>query len=225
MGLIRFQHGIQDANGLSKDRYVNTFYGLWIGEPSPTQLTDAATAIKAFYTARSSGAVLRTYMATNLNGPGTTIKAYHVNLDPTHPPIYEEEYSFPTAAGAAENYPAEVALCLSYQSSEAPGVDIRSRRGRIYIGPLTTAAGSSGGAGGATRPNVGVTNCLLDAAQALKTQMAAAGGTWSVFSPKHLALGDVSYSYSITSVSVDDAFDTQRRRGAAPTAKTPLVLT
>jgi len=91
------------------------------------------------------------------------------------------------------------------------------RRNRFYLGPLGRACGHEDTTVHTWRPS---TQFMADVTKSTKQylQAAASGHGWQlmVFSPKNWsALGALS-------ASVDDAFDTQRRRGLAPTAKTSI---
>jgi hypothetical protein len=227
MVVLRYQHAFQDINGLSKDRYVNTFHFNWVGEPDVTQIAQVAAEVKSFYTnPHVGGATVSQFLATHVHGPGASVKAYEMTLASTHPPIYEESYTFPDNGQSGSNYPSEVACCLSYSADPVPGVDIRSQRGRLYIGPLNTQAGETGAEEDVPeRPGAAFMNTLLAAAQQLKTATGLVDAAWCIYSPKlHHALAPV-YSYGVTHAFVDNAFDTQRRRGCAPTARVSSIIT
>ena len=107
--------------------------------------------------------------------------------------------------------PQEVALCLSFQGVRISGEDQASRRGRVFIGPLTTAAAVTAGG----RPHATLISNLAVAGDTLATS-ANADTTyrWVVYSPTTGGLTTVNNGW------VDNAFDTQRRRGLAATSRT-----
>lgn len=113
------------------------------------------------------------------------------------------------AAGARE-----VALCLSFKGE---GTSPRAK-GRIYAGPFESSALVA-------RPSSTVRNALIAAA----TAFAGIGGPdidWCVFSPTTYTATQ-SYGDAFKPVQaawVDDAWDTQRSRGLAPSARTNLAL-
>lgn len=123
----------------------------------------------------------------------------------------------PAVTGAM---PSEVAICLSYQAARESGVNHARRRGRVYLGPLhigvlQTSAGGS-------RPSTTARTSIATAATALAASTQVNRPVWAVFSPTRRAEGG-SLDDSFTDVEdgwVDDAFDIQRRRGLAPTART-----
>lgn len=130
------------------------------------------------------------------------------------------------ASGTGNPLPAEVSLALSFHGDltnvpeTAPNPDgpvpptIRPaarRRGRIYIGPLMAIAGTTG-----------ASNDLVPTSAAKNTWSAVgahlidnvpSGFVWDIVSK---AGGEV---HVVTGGYVDDAFDTQRRRGSAPTSR------
>jgi hypothetical protein len=137
----------------------------------------------------------------------------------------------PTASASPGNLalPREVALCGSFHGdlsgvAEEGAGDTRPRarrRGRIYVGPLNVAATDStnGSANGGALPS-GFFIGRLAAAFAEFTAAAIEdeGGRWVVASRADNAV------YPVTAGWVDNEFDTQRRRGLDPSARTPITL-
>ena len=84
------------------------------------------------------------------------------------------------------------------------------KRGRIYLGPLRADTGTT--VGNVIRPST-----------AIRTNVAGAGATlidlsgvvrWGVLSQADEVIWQIDHGF------IDDAFDTQRRRGEDPTART-----
>jgi hypothetical protein len=149
------------------------------------------------------------------------IKAYVVDNLPTHAPIHQFDYSIPVSpSGDALPLPAEVAIVMSYRSDEAPGIALGRTRGRIYLGPLNVFASTPDGTTGPARPSTTFRDQIIAGAINIKDRFATAGGAWVIVSPTMLASLAPNYYFNVTRVSVDDAFDTQRRRGAQPTFRT-----
>jgi hypothetical protein len=103
--------------------------------------------------------------------------------------------------GGAEG-PTEVALCLSYSADDNAGGTPR-RRGRIYL-PY---------AGAFARPSAALRNSLLDFGELLAQVGTAGNTTWHMYSVRDAA------HKKIESISVDDTWDTQRRRGLRATLR------
>lgn len=118
--------------------------------------------------------------------------------------------------------PSEVAAVLSFHS-DLDGIPERDpgppqtrpaarRRGRVYIGPLDRQAADSA----ANTIPVTLRSGLVDTLNAAATLLAgAASASWSVWS----RAGAAFYGPMVGGW-VDDAFDTQRRRGEAATIRT-----
>lgn len=116
-------------------------------------------------------------------------------------PLYSKSYAYNHDIASGPN---EVALCLSYAVAPNWEATTPRRRGRIFLGPLVATTSQP------ARPAAGFITATLALGQAL----AVAGGAenaWMIYSPTD------STSVAIQAISVDNAWDTQRRRGLAPT--------
>jgi hypothetical protein len=91
------------------------------------------------------------------------------------------------------------------------------RTGRVYVGPLNTIASATTGT---SRPTAGIITHFLEAVDVLNADLISlsngeALGVWSRSDATVRAL---------EAVSIDNAWDTQRRRGVAATARTRNTL-
>lgn len=215
MAIIRVQHSFQGISLQPEDQYVNVFYFQSAGGAGT--LAALATAIKGFYehTSAGSGQSLSTYLSGISDNPGATIKMYNLEDAIPRATIYSETYNPPIhGSGASRNLPDEVALCLSYSAGAASGLPIARRRGRMYIGPFCeTAMAFGGGLNVESGPNPALMATMAEQAQSMQTEAQGNGYDWSVYSPTNAA------AVSITSAWVDNAWDTQRRRGNKPTTR------
>jgi hypothetical protein len=145
-------------------------------------------------------------MSNLLAATGHEIRMYDMTQPKPRPPLYSEffDLTFPAAL-----YPAEVALVLSFAALPLPGVDQRRRRGRVYIGPIGVNAQTGGGSD--IRPEPAAQIAFKDAGVRLASYTSTA--TWIVWSELNGTGADVK------TVFCDNAFDTQRRRGAAATGR------
>lgn len=116
------------------------------------------------------------------------------------------------AVGNTTSYPAEVAACLSFKNTVSVGTPEPRRRGRVFIGPLNSDAVGAESAGD-PRPDSTFVSRLLDAGERLHDDLAP-DIAWVVYSPSG------NFMLPVTDLWVDNAFDTQRRRGAKATART-----
>lgn len=103
--------------------------------------------------------------------------------------------------------PHETAICLSYSAEDDPDKAGRRRRGRIFLGPL------GGGLVGGERPGPSLRDAVLDFGESLASVGFADSTTWLLFSRLD------NSGFKIESIWVDDAWDTQRRRGLKPTLR------
>lgn len=218
---------IPHVDGFTKDEVVNTFVFFGDAEPpSTTNLSDAATAIEAFYNTIPSGL---NSIAGTLNDSrsrasnAVVIKFYdihaHLNGSPHGSPVGTATFTLGAQASGGGALPAEVAAVLTYRSPYfsdvefSPGARPRSRhRGRLYIGPLTASALTLDSTTKRAYVTAGFRTTMKDAASALATL----GGTaiWGQWSRKAALVRIVTDGW------VDDAFDIQRRRGEDPITRT-----
>lgn len=117
------------------------------------------------------------------------------------------------AAPAGGKLPDELAIVLSFQGIKAAGAPQARRRGRLYLGPLDTAAATD------NRPATACLTAIANAATTLKASVIALGGNsrWSIWS-----VAD-QVGVLVDNGWVDNAFDVQRRRGVLPTSRTTFV--
>lgn len=210
-------------NGLPEDSVVNTFNFITLDTTVAT--ADVITAnLNDFYNADIPGAgtgSLATYLANSLSRTfPPLVRFYEPRFDggPMGSPVYTRNLSNLTAATpGGSSLPAEVALCLSYHSNygfaqeELGNTRPRARlRGRVFLGPWLQGV-SQEGTNGITHPTTNIINVILDAGKAL---MAMTPIQWAVWSRVD------NLATEVTQCSVDDAFDTQRRRGQRPISKT-----
>jgi len=226
------QAEIINDDALARDISINTFHFITDETGTPEEETaDIDTHLRNFYSD------VDTYLSSNVKSTqGLRIKQYNHEDAPPRVP-FSDTLGDLTPGGFA--LPNEVAICVSYYQNPASGVNRRRQRGRIYFGPLTT--GTMDTATGDVRVASAVRTAIADAAhdRLINFVGATSGSTiqWCVFSRSDalgLPVGDpgpsseptytnselVAGYHPIDVVYVDDAFDTQRRRGLLATART-----
>jgi len=211
MGFARAQVALVNDSLLPADQAQNTWHFITPGavDASGDDIKDLLTD---FYNAAHANILFSSIITGTI-----LIKLYDLEDPQPRPPVYTSSWSLTGTLGAP--YPAEVAVCLSYQAPVLAGTPQARRRGRIYLGPISTAAGSSGT--GDLRVAVSAREDIADAAAALANQVTYAGLVWVVYSPTIDAGSTLSAACStVTNGWVDDAFDSQRRRGLAATNRT-----
>lgn len=192
---------LRGISGSPKDVYTNTFYfrndSAIIG---PEDVADQLTAnLQAFYGTAPTTVATPVSIASRMSGAiiadNPEVRVYDLGSPaPRYPIVNFMALDFTTTSAL----PSEVAACLSYVAqSNQP-----RNRGRIYLGPL--AANTSVVADG--RPQVD-SAFRISALASAKRLMDISNMTWSLYSPTSGTMKP------ITGFWMDNAFDTQRRRG------------
>lgn len=218
MSVLSAQVVIPAVSAIAKDAAVNTFHFGTL-DPATDIATSAliAAAIGNMYQAvhtpgsQSMGSLLAGTHAPNLG----RIKIYRLNDAKPRPALYDAAANLGTPSSPA-SMPGEVALCGSYQAEKLAGEIQARRRGRFYLGPLNNDAPQSPTNQYST-PNSGCVNAVLGAMIFLRDESdAAATWSWVVYSTVN-GLADTA---AVDNGWVDNAWDTQRRRGRTATTRT-----
>jgi hypothetical protein len=197
------QARLDRTSGITADAVVNTFHHILDTDGDAAAVTGAGQihgALVTFYAAFDQ------LLANTLSG-AVTFKTYTLAHPAPRAPVVTGATTLGTLG--ADALPGELAVCLSYRAAQVSGVPAAQTRGRIYIGPLARGFLSTTVAGD-VRPLLTSNTSIRNAAIGLAN---AAGPDWCVWSPTTLT------ARPIIEVSTDDAFDIQRRRGAAPTSR------
>jgi len=198
-------------SNLPEDEVVNVFHFQKTGDYA-TNVGDTLTQVEAFYTAVYSGNTVGQFLSPWVQRTAQ-LRAYDLLTDPPRIPTIQT-LSLPSAESNS-GLPEEVAICLSYHGAVPPALTPH-RRGRIYFGPLCTTAYSIANTTNPARPSTSVTQTLGLAAAAL----VLSGAGWAVRT-KHGGTGIApGFLTLIHDGYVDNALDTQRRRGPRTTART-----
>lgn len=208
MPYIRAQVSLPMDSGLPEDTAMNVWHFFAdAGDDATANLI--AAALKAFYD------TVDTYLSTNINAAGAVVEFYNLADPEPRVPFHSVNIGADMITSTTA-LPDEVALCLSFQAAQISGVPQARRRGRVYIGPLGQNAAGAAAAG--NRPAAAFITAMVNAGTALSTASdAAATWSWVVFS-RVLNLGD-----PVVDGWVDNAFDTQRRRGVDATSRSTFT--
>jgi hypothetical protein len=210
---VKTQVVLQGASNLPEDRFITT----WHFNPTAADLAAAAVII---------GPALASAIGTTSNVNADGLHQYlsefvlrpftmrHYDMAQAEPRVpYVQSYTLPayTTGTTVKDLPEEVACCLSIVG--APPVTAR-RRGRLFWGPLNTLAITDA----STALPVRISPTFRT--QAATALLALAGGTsaWSIYSPTNDNLVPVVGGF------IDNACDTQRRRGPDASARTTWAL-
>lgn len=206
---------IPHQDQLAHDAVVNTFNFTGVDDVED-MCTAAYGRLQEFYEDAPGGSTngLIRFMSTELNYPGARLKFYNQDDPEPRVPIFDESMGLvQTSPVGSTNLPGEVAVCTSYSAAAESGTNPRRRRGRLYIGPLNIGA-STATNGVAARPSGPFITCLEGTTQRL-AEASTLGCAWAVYSRRGSSFAIIEKGY------VDNAFDTQRRRGVNPTTRTP----
>lgn len=220
---------LKHVSGLVEDQVVNTFPFLsTAANPVPdADLNVAGVAVADFYNGVSatSGSTVANLIGSQISraANAVTIKYYNIDIAdmggaPHGSPIHQTNFTLGLAQGGETNLPSEVAIVLSYHADltdlqqEAGATRPAARaRGRLYIGPLNTLARSIDGVTNKAKVSTVAMNTLKDAGARL---MGTTDPNWGQWSRMNLLFREVTGGF------VDDAFDTQRRRGEKASVRT-----
>lgn len=216
--LMRCQVTIPLDSGIPEDQLVNT----WYFDGDDAEVGDAAyhsavvTMLTNFYT-QIDGVIFPSTVATPLKA-----KIYDMR-DPM-PRLPEHEFDINVTPSTHEPLPNEVALCLSFAAAAGSGLNMKRRRGRVYIGPICFDASEV--VGSQRRPTAAAMEAITDVANTVLSGIDLGSGPppnsvkWAVYSPTTDATSSIDDAFNdVVRGWVDNAFDTQRRRGCAPTLR------
>ncbi len=205
---FRAQVVFQGTSGLPEDKWVNNFV---LRNDDQAQLFSDSVAVRVrkvlsdFYNLVNAPetVAVRAFL-TSLRLPTVTVNVYDLGTPPPRVPAVQTfECVLPSET---QPVPSEAAVCLSYYA----GQNRPRRRGRVYIGPLALLALER--TVNRVKVNAAMQRVLNAAAGKLMTGNGQAL-TWVLLSQADAA------TKVITGGWTDDALDTQRRRGTAPSGR------
>lgn len=197
-------------SSLPEDRMVNTFAALYEPTNYPTfrdAFLDVAGALDDFYNVAHGSNSIMTFLSPELADP-VQFKGYDLSVAP---PRFPEDVNatFNILAGGTA-LPSEVALCLSLVASQ----NSPRNRGRIYLGPLGDEVAADN-ANDSRVPSATAVSDLAAAGDFLASfDLSTDGFTFCILSQRDAQMKPITGGW------VDNAFDTQRRRGVAATNRT-----
>lgn len=207
MTLVRAQVQIPMVSGIPADTVTNTFH--FEAEGPISGYSGLHDAIVDFYTATTmSGNTLSAFYAATVADVWTVT---YYNMDDPIPrvPVYEDTFTR-VAASSASTLPNEVALVMSFQAARMAGQKQARRRNRVFLGPFNVSANTAL----TGRPQFNLLYTVKSAGQALLNwSNSDTAWDWVVNSPTNANYIPVDNGW------VDDAWDTQRRRGLAPASR------
>lgn len=208
---------LKSGTGIPADNMVNTFHftDLGLGQPDEARMGNLRDMLKNFYTVKapSSTASIQTYMTAYAIGNSASLKVYNLGDPKPRSPVYDNGWVM-APASTFNPLPTEVALCCSWRAAPASGENPRRRRNRIYLSGFAADGVTATG-----RPKTALYEDIAGAAKEMKAAAdASLAWSWKGWSPKD------NENWDIAEIWVDNAWDTQRRRGwKASTRKTYMV--
>jgi len=202
---------IPHVSGLAEDAVVNGFYFRDDSGIFPiTDYDNVRDMLKDFYTVVAPDASQKVcqYFQENYGG-NVAVRMYNTEDPEPRYPVYESGFTMPRATGTTP-MPSEVAAVMSFGRLPDAGTPAARRRNRVYLGPLNTTV---------MNPSNGlfdvdfVDNVVLAGQELWLASQASSNWTWVGFS------GADNESFDLQWVAMDDAADTQRRRGVSRTVK------
>jgi hypothetical protein len=201
--VIRAQVVLKGTSGLPKDRFVTTWHFHAPGGFTEANRASVSSRLISFFNddppGGNSGNVAL-WIGQHVNRAASEIRMYDLGQAPGDREPAVVEWTLGGISGSPGlALPAEVALCASFYSDR----NVKRKRGRVYIGPFHTGALQTEGGDG--RP----TNALrLNLVEAI---------AWLALSSTDTPLMVLSrvdgVARQVSGGWVDNAFDTQRRRG------------
>jgi len=193
------------ASGLVDDQMVNTMH--WqLGGTAETGGNNIRDLIVDFYDWELDGDRVGNWLTSQSLTGDYVLEIYKLSDPKPRVPWYT--YSGNVDFDSSPALPAEVALCLSFQGEKVSGQPQARKRNRIYLGGFKSAANVNG------RPaNELIQQMLFSAEHLMQAAQDSIDVNWVVWSQ-----ADNNFHF-VDSGWVDNAWDSQRRRGLAPTQR------
>lgn len=226
---VEFQH----RSGLKRDNPVNGFVFASEADLALGDLIAIETKLTAFFNTNVTGTSVNVaqFMSSAISRTVAPIFRHynldgHLNGSAHGSPVRTNPMALLAApTSGSVNLPSEVAACMSFSADYgtdaefSPTARPRSRdRGRVFIGPLNTSAIDEDITTKRAHLISSFKDTLGGAGARLMNAHSTDASAWVVWSRKNAAVKDV------TSIQVDDAFDTQRRRGERPLVRSTYTV-
>jgi hypothetical protein len=208
------------ASLLPEDDAINVWH-FWTEASDPTDaIGDINTMLSTFY-----GSIADIYCINTMLG-NLFWDFYDLSDTPPRTVIGSgSATALPYTEG--DGLPSECAVCMSFEGELSSGVNRARRRGRLYLGPLSNGTSST------VTGYVRVSNPTIDLIQAAAEELLdfdSIVATWCVFSPTAAGAApwdEATLEAAKTLVNhgwIDNAFDTQRRRGTLPSGRVAFAI-
>jgi hypothetical protein len=189
---------------LPEDRFINTFHFLTMQEHEPSSPLIAARLV-AFY---NNGPNQIISSKVDRGNNKAQVRTYNLSDAMPREPIVTP-WTLAPAPSPSGALPNEVAVCVSFYADR----NLPRNRGRVFIGPLDRVVMESGS--GDMRVSSSYRTTLANAVEQLDSTVNV---TWCVYSERDGQAKPVTHGW------IDNAFDTQRRRGKDPDSRLSFDL-
>ena len=201
-------------SGIPEDVCTNVWSFNFVSpSPSGADWNALRTALNTFYASAYASTAGSLSMANYALPANTRWKGYDLSDPEPRAPVYDVTFAIAPITLVSSVLPPETAVCCSFQGALISGAPQARRRGRIFLGCIGTAWATST-TSSFPDLNLAKRTGLAAAMGALLTATAAADWTWCVWSRTNGVMVPVTNGW------VDNAPDTQRRRGNAPSLRT-----
>lgn len=217
---LRVQATWHSASLMPEDGSTNVWHFRTVNSDPEGDRTAIIGGLASFY---SQIAPLTT---ENTLGDVVTLKFYDLQDDPPRS-LLEEHHILDLSTGTGDGIPTECAITMSFEGALISGTSRARRRGRVYLGPFNTGVTTT--ITGFVRVSIAAMEVIRDAAQDL-VESGFPNYVWAVFSPTAAGAqpwSDLAIEQATTNVDhgwIDDAFDTQRRRGTQPDTRVTFAV-
>lgn len=207
MAIYRVQVAIPRTTNLPEDVAVNTFHFRRGTTAEDAFLDTVQERLGGFYSDLVDGGV----MSNQLNMQAARLKVYDLADPEPRVPVRDDVLSDTIANSTEDPLPSECAIVVSWTGERLSGIPAARTRGRTYVGPISRST-----------QKLGDRDRLDDTKQVTIANAAEAMIDAFTLDPEE---GLVIYSHTGAIASlvvggyVDNAYDTQRRRGKAATSR------
>lgn len=195
------------ASGLPADVSINTWaFESNSAEPTEAEMDDIGTALFLFYSALVG--FYGEMMANQIQ-----FLFYDIDAPPPRTPLAVGPLTSISLAGGGTPLPEETAVALSFNGVFASGSPSARRRGRVFLGPLENTAVSYNTSINRVVVSPSFRGVVAAGVDDMVDSLDGTGIIHSVWSRSDDQL------YNVIQYTMDDAPDTQRRRGQEPSQR------
>lgn len=246
----RCQIVLARTSGLPEDRVTMSLWAQPItGTPADSLLMAAVRDFLIVDNSSTMTTSLGAAMGSSIATTGHSVNVYHYDMASGErlafdnaPPESTLTFSL-TPTG--DSMPGEVAIAASFRNNTGATVGggtfaapAARRRGRIYYGPIGRSFSTTTATAGDVRPTANVIAGLGENLTFFRNSLDVGGHEWVIYSRPYEGRGEITrpgraplppiparpgQAFLVEQVWVDDAFDTQRRRGAGRTTRSFFV--